>query len=89
GTLGIRVIPTVHRLVLGRRVIRVPFSVGDGTREIEVKIGSAGETVTSVKPEFEQARRIAGELGVPVREVLRRAEEAAREIVSREGGRGG
>ncbi|HMA06120.1 MAG TPA: nickel pincer cofactor biosynthesis protein LarC [Methanomicrobiales archaeon] len=89
GTLGIRVIPTVHRLVLGRRVIRVPFSVGDGTREIEVKIGSAGEKVTSVKPEFEQARNIAGELGVPVREVLRRAEEAAREIVSREGGRGG
>ena len=86
GTLGIRVIPSVHRLVLGRRVIRVPVAIGGETREIDVKIGTIGGRVSSVKPEFEQARAWAESTGTPVREVLRRAEEAAWQIISREGG---
>jgi uncharacterized protein (TIGR00299 family) protein len=89
GTLGIRVIPSVHRLVLGRRIIRVPVSCAGETREIDVKIGSVGEKVFSVKPEFEQARAWAEEKGVPVREILRRAEEGAWQILFREGGNGG
>ena len=89
GTLGIRVIPSVHRLVVGRRVMRVPVTIRGETRELQVKIGSIGGEVSSVKPEFEEARAWAEEAGVPVRDVLRRAEEAAREIVSREGPGGG
>jgi uncharacterized protein (DUF111 family) len=89
GTLGIRVIPSVHRLVLGRRVMRVPVTMQGETREMEVKVGSIGGEVSSVKPEFEQARAWAEERGVPVREVLRRTEAAAWEIISREGGDGG
>jgi uncharacterized protein (DUF111 family) len=68
--------------------MRVPVTLGDGTREMDVKIGSTGGKVTSVKPEFEQARAWAEEKGVPVREVLRRAEEAAWRVISREGGDG-
>jgi uncharacterized protein (TIGR00299 family) protein len=89
GTLGIRVIPSVHRLVVSRRVVRVPVEAGGETREIEVKIGSIGGKVSSVKPEFEQARVLAEETGVPVRELLLRAEDAARRLISREGGDGG
>ena len=90
GTLGIRVIPSVHRLVLGREVIRVPVTCGGVAREIEVKVGMAAGKVMSVKPEFEQARALAVEAGVPVREVLRLAEEAGWKALSREGGeRGG
>jgi uncharacterized protein (TIGR00299 family) protein len=89
GTLGIRIIPSVHRLILGRRVVRVPVTIGGRTREIGVKLGSVGGKVTSVKPEFEEARAWAEEAEVPVREVLRRAEEAAWRLVSGEGGHGG
>jgi uncharacterized protein (TIGR00299 family) protein len=89
GTLGIRVIPSVHRLILPRRLIRVPVTLGGRTREIGVKVGSLGGAVVSVKPEFEEARAWAEEVRVPVREVLRRAEEEARRLVSREGGHGG
>ena len=89
GTLGIRVIPSVHRLILGRRVMRVMVTIGGGSREIEVKVGMIGEKVSSVKPEFEQARAWAEETGVPVREVLRRVEEEAWRIISREGVHGG
>ncbi len=88
GTFGIRVIPSVHRLILERRVIRVPVTLGGETREVEVKVGTIGGKVSSVKPEFEQARAWAEETGVPVREVLRRAEEEAWRIIFREGGNG-
>lgn len=88
GTLGIRVIPSVHRLILERRVIRVMVTLGGETREIEVKLGTLGGRVSSVKPEFEQARKWAEGTGVPVREVLRRAEEEAWRIISREGSNG-
>ncbi|HMK16068.1 MAG TPA: nickel pincer cofactor biosynthesis protein LarC, partial [Methanomicrobiales archaeon] len=48
GTLGIRVIPSVHRLIASRRVIRVPVIIGSEAREIAVKVGSLGDRVTSV-----------------------------------------
>lgn len=88
GTLGIRVIPSVHRLILERRVIRVMLTLGGETGEIEVKVGTIGGRVSSVKPEFEQARKWAEGTGVPVREVLRRVEEEAWRIISREGSNG-
>jgi len=84
GTLGIRVIPSVHRFILQRRVMQVLVTIGGESREMDVKIGSIGTKVSSVKPEFEQARAWAEERGVPVREVLRRAEEAAWKIIFRE-----
>ena len=89
GTLGIRVISSVHRLIASRRVIRVPVVIGKEAREISVKVGSFGGNIISVKPEFAEARAWAGEKGIPVREVLRRAEEAARQILSREVDHGG
>jgi hypothetical protein len=67
----------------------VPVTVRGETREIGVKIGAVGGRVSSVKPEFEEARAWAEAAGVPAREILRRAEEAAWEAVSREGGDGG
>jgi uncharacterized protein (TIGR00299 family) protein len=85
GTLGIRVIPSVHRLVVSRRVIRVRVALSGETREMEVKVGEIGGKTSSVKPEFEQARAWAEEAGVPVREILRRTEEAAWRMLAGEG----
>ena len=89
GTLGIRVIPSVHRLIASRRVIRVPVIIGREAREIAVKVGTLGDRVISVKPEFEEARAWAGAKGIPVREILRRAEEAAWQVLDREDVHGG
>jgi len=89
GTLGIRVIPSVHRLIASRRVIRVPVVIGKETRDIAVKVGSLGERIISVKPEFEEARAWADAKGIPVREVLRRVGEAAWQMIAREGRDGG
>ncbi len=77
GTLGIRVIPSVHRLVASRRVMRVPVIIGRETREIPVKVGSIGGRIISVKPEFGRVQAIARESGLPARAVARAVEEAA------------
>jgi len=72
GTLGIREVP-VHRVALERD--RRPVSVTDGV--VRVKAGLRGGRVVHVTPEFEDAARVAGERGVPVRQVLAEATSAA------------
>jgi uncharacterized protein (TIGR00299 family) protein len=72
GTLGIREAP-VHRVALERD--RRPVSVTGGV--VRVKAGLRGGHVMHVTPEFEDAARVAGERGVPVRQVLAEAATAA------------
>lgn len=76
GTLGIRCIPAVHRFIAERTTGEVPVTVEGKMRMIPVKYGWLDGNVYSVKPEFEAAREWAGELGVPVRTVLRAATDA-------------
>ena len=76
GTLGIRCNPSVHRFVAERTTGDVPVTVGGQQRTLTVKYGWLDKKVYTVKPEFEQARQWAGELGVPVREVLQAATDA-------------
>ncbi len=93
GTLGVRVMCVKNRFVAQREIklIKVPFVTtaiyGDAMKkmekEIRVKIArdSSGNLI-DISAEFEDARRIADEMQIPVREVIRMAENAAmREIM--------
>lgn len=77
GTLGVRSIPCVHRLVADRTVEPVPVTIAGETRMIGIKHGMLDGKVFTSKPEFEQVRDWATALGLPVRVVLRAVEEAA------------
>ncbi len=77
GTLGIRRFPAVHRLVIERRVISVPVEIRGDTRTIEIKCSWKGKSLLALKPEYESCKAWASELGMPLREVMRRAENAA------------
>lgn len=77
GTLGVRCIPSVHRSVLERRLVRVTAEVGGDQREVTVKVGYIGDVVSSVKAESDEVRAWAVEAGVPVRVVARAVEDAA------------
>jgi len=72
-TLGLRV-QRVERRSLPRDQITVRLRGHD----IDVKRGWLDGQVVTLQPEFQDARRVAGALGLPVRQVLVEAGDAAR-----------
>ena len=76
GTLGIRCIPAVHRFIAERTIEHVDVEIAGKHRTMAVKYGWMHGEIYSIKPEFDQARDWATELGIPVREVLRAIEYA-------------
>lgn len=79
GSLGVRVFPVLHRLIAERRTDSVEIM----GRSVPVKIGSIGEEIISVKPEHDVCRRIAEELGIPIKDIIRIASEKGWRIAGR------
>jgi len=71
GTLGVRCIPAVHRFIADRTTGTVEVTFAGHTKDIPVKYGWIEGRCYTAKPEFDAAKEWAGELGLPVREVLR------------------
>jgi hypothetical protein len=72
-TLGIRTRP-VERYVTGRECVEVNTELGT----VQVKLKLLSGKAVNASPEFEDCRRIALELGIPLQEVYQRALEEAR-----------
>ncbi len=80
GTLGVRQTGATHRWIANREFESVVVSIDGERYEVDVKVASddAGETY-DVSAEYDDCAAVAREAGVPVREVLRRAENAVRQ----------
>ena len=78
GTLGIRCAPTVHRFIAERTIEEVGVEIAGQKRMMPVKCGWMKNEIYTLKAEFGNARDWAAELGIPVRDVLRIIEDAAR-----------
>lgn len=78
GTLGIRCHTSVHRFIADRTIFPVRVEIQGKTADIPVKCGIMDGKSFTLKVEFDSARTFAEELGIPVREVIRRTEEQAR-----------
>jgi uncharacterized protein (TIGR00299 family) protein len=78
GTLGVRVIPTRHRYVADRRMEKVTLSIRGKEFGVAVKIAQDkyGE-ILHMSAEYEDCRRVAEIVRVPLKEVIRRVEEEA------------
>ncbi len=76
GTLGIRCIPAVHRFIAERTIDEIDVTIAGQQRTMPVKCGWMHGECYTLKAEFDPARDWAGELGIPVRDVLRAIEEA-------------
>ncbi len=81
GTLGTRIIPCKRHILL-----REPFNVKirfNGTeKSVRIKVAKDSEgKIVRIKPEYGDAKKIAEELGLPLREILALAEERARKII--------
>jgi len=81
GSLGIRVVPTRHRLIAARKIEVIKFEVEGQLYEAAVKIARDSEGILlNISAEFEDCKKIAKTSGVPVKEVIRKVEEAARNL---------
>jgi uncharacterized protein (TIGR00299 family) protein len=79
GTLGIREHGAGHRWIADREVVTASIEVDGETYEADVKVATDTEgTVFDVSGEYDDAAAVAAETDLPVREILRRAEDAVR-----------
>lgn len=79
GSLGVRQIPVRHRLTALRRMMDIEIQVSGRPYQVPVKVGCDNKgNVLNISAEFEDCRRIAQETGLQVKDLMRRAEEAAR-----------
>ncbi|MBC7219436.1 MAG: nickel pincer cofactor biosynthesis protein LarC [Hadesarchaea archaeon] len=78
GTLGVRLMPSVHRLTLEREIVKIDFKLAGLKFRPRVKVSREGSKLIDLRAEYEDAKTIAERTGVPLREVIRAVEEVAR-----------
>jgi uncharacterized protein (TIGR00299 family) protein len=86
GTLGVREHGSGHRFVADREQQTVSLTVDGDTVEVRVKVARIDGERYDVSGEFDDALAVARETGVPVREVLSRAERTLRDRLADEPG---
>ncbi len=81
GSLGVRVMQVKHRFIANREQKRVKVIIQGVEKEVGVKIGrDAGGNLLNVAAEFEDAKRVARELKMPLKDVIKLVEENAKKI---------
>ncbi len=78
GSLGLRVFPSLHRYTAEREEKLIEIEVKGRSYQVALKVNTFGGTVLKAKPEYEDCRRIALETDVPLRDVIKMAEDAGR-----------
>lgn len=79
GSLGVRVMQVKHRFIADREEKKVKVRIKGVEREVGVKIGKdAKGNLLNVAAEFEDAKSVAKELKMPLKEVIKLVEETAR-----------
>jgi hypothetical protein len=73
-TFGLRT-STVMKKAIEREIVKVETPWGN----VAVKVGRESNRITNVSPEFADCARIAGEQGVPIKDVFRKAQSLAQE----------
>ena len=81
GSLGIRVIPAVHRFIAERSINEITILINGVTVNIPVKYGYIGGKCYLIKPEFDIIESYAREHKIPVRDISAMVEEKARKFV--------
>jgi pyridinium-3,5-bisthiocarboxylic acid mononucleotide nickel chelatase len=59
GTLGVRVIPYAHRNIAKRKIVSIDVTVDGKQFKIDIKVGMIGKDIISIKPEYEDVKRVA------------------------------
>lgn len=78
GSLGVRVFPSIHRVLAEREEIVVDLELAGQVNQARLKVSRLEGEMISLKPEYEDCRRIAEKTGLALREVREKVEEAGR-----------
>ncbi|MCL7413480.1 MAG: nickel pincer cofactor biosynthesis protein LarC [ANME-2 cluster archaeon] len=79
GSLGVRLVPVRHRLTALRTILPVDIDVAGKPYRVRVKTArDTGGRIFGISAEFEDCKLVAGSSGIQVKDIMRRAEEAAR-----------
>ncbi len=83
GSLGVKIIPIKHRLIAQREMNEVSIVINGRVFPVAVKIArDLHGVLLNISAEFEDCKKAARESGIPVRDVIRLAEEEARRSFS-------
>jgi len=83
GSLGVRIIPVKHRLILQREMDKVSISLNGKDYLIAVKVArDIRGDLLNISAEFDDCKHVSQESGIPVRDVIRLTEEEARKNFS-------
>ncbi len=79
GSLGVRIIPIKHRLIAQREMGKVKLKINNKTFPVAGKIAmDLRGALLNISAEFEDCRKVSHACGIPVRDVIRLAQEKAR-----------
>lgn len=71
GTLGVRIIPYVHRNIVKRKIIPIEVLIDGEKKKVRVKVAMIGEEIINITAEYEDAKKISEEMGIPLKDVIR------------------
>jgi uncharacterized protein (TIGR00299 family) protein len=87
GSLGVRVFPSLHRFVAEREEMAVKIIINGASYDASIKVSRLDGDVLTLKPEYEDCRRIAAKTRLPIRTIIKRVEEAGRKALEPSGPR--
>ena len=78
GSLGVRVLPVKHRYIAKREVVVISAKIEENSYDMRFKVSSDTKgNIIDLSVEYEDARKVARELALPLRTVIRKAEAEA------------
>lgn len=78
GSLGVRVIPVRHRYISKRGVVVMSVGIGENVYDMRFKVASDTKgNVIDMSVEYEDAKKVAKEMALPLKTVMRMAEAEA------------
>lgn len=70
GTLGVRIIPYVHRNIVNREIIPIEVDFHGKPKKVRIKVAKIGDEIVNVTVEYEDARKVSEELKIPLKDVI-------------------
>ena len=81
GTLGIRVMPYVHRNIASRKIVPIKVVINGKEEDIRIKVGMIGDEIINYSPEFDDAKKISKETGLPLKDVIKKSDMAFKDFI--------